>query len=232
MAKYWSNTFEIDLSQLDLSEVVRGRGSTTNEHTLKIGYGGGYATTIKGDFDLNGKGIATGGTITRISFEDDDHYGTVISGLRLDLDEFVKVAKSKSLADDANLYAKMLSGADTFTGDSGGDVINGFGGSDTIIGGLGSDILTGGAGADVFVYKSYADSTENLGVDTIEDFSQADGDKINLTGLGFLDFASDVRVSTRGGDTAVEIDVPNGTDFEMIIRVRGNVDFTASDFIL
>lgn len=233
MAKYWARSgFEIDMETPDLSDVVRGQGSTSNEHTLKISYGDGYATTIKGDFDLNGKGYAKGGTITRISFEDDDHYGTTVSGLRLDLDAFVKAAKSATLVDDAKLYAKMFAGSDEITGGSDDDFINGFGGDDDIIGGLGVDVLTGGTGADIFLYESRYDSDEGLGIDTIVDFSQADGDKISLRDAAFLDFETEVRISSRGTDTIIEVDTNGAFILPMIIRVQGNIALTEADFIL
>lgn len=249
MAKYSARFSEIDMSDLDLSDVVRGQGSTTNAHTLKISYGGGDATTIKGDFDLNGKGFAVGGTITRISFEDDDHYGTTISGIKIDLNDFVKVAKSKSSADDAALFAKMFAGNDTMTGAVDDDHIRGFAGNDKLTGGFGedrldggdgsdtltggdnADVLTGGLGADIFVYRNELDSTDQ-DADTITDFSQAQGDKISLRELGFFDFDTEIRVSHTASQTIVEVDVMGGFSFPLFIRIDGQINLTASDFLL
>jgi len=250
MAKFWVRAISnLEMFNPDLSDVVRGRGQTVNEHTLKMGHGDGYATTFKGDFELNSKGFAIGGTISRIEFEDDDHYGTIMSGLRLDLDKFIKTAKTSSTADDAKLFASIFSksdqisgavgddkisgfaGNDTLVGEFGNDVIAGGDGDDTIIGGSDADRLTGGLGADVFVYEREFDSDEQ-GSDTITDFSQADGDKISLRDLGFFDFATEVRITHASSQTLVEVDVMGGFNFPLFIRLDGNIALTESDFLL
>lgn len=53
-------------------------------------------------------------------------------------------------------------------------------GNDTIVGGSGNDTLIGGSGADMFLFHS-----PNEGIDTITDFSQAQGDKIQVSASGF-----------------------------------------------
>ena len=60
---------------------------------------------------------------------------------------------------------------DTLVGDAGGNILNG----DT-----GNDTLTGGAGADIFVINSLTQ-----GIDTITDFTYSQGDKIQVSALGF-----------------------------------------------
>ncbi|MBX9455824.1 MAG: hypothetical protein KL863_07380 [Rhizobium sp.] len=84
------------MSVLDFSDVLRGRGRAVSEHTIKISYGEGYVTTIKGDFNFNKKGDVTGGTVTKIDFENDDHYGNVLTGIDLSLGSFVRDREVKN----------------------------------------------------------------------------------------------------------------------------------------
>jgi len=82
-----------------------------------------------------------------------------------------------------------LSGSDTLIGGDGSDTLNGGAGTDSLIGGdgddsliggVGTDTLTGGAGADRFAYTA-----NNQGVDTITDFTIADGDLLAFTSAQF-----------------------------------------------
>jgi len=78
-----------------------------------------------------------------------------------------------------NLAAGAHSGALTVTGGVGANTIVGGSGNDAITGGGAVDMLTGGLGADKFVYAKVADSTVTI-MDDITDFTQAQGDQINL----------------------------------------------------
>ncbi len=64
-------------------------------------------------------------------------------------------------------------GADRLIGNVGSNHLLGRGGDDTLIGGAGADTLRGGAGADTFVL-------DVSGACTIEDFSQGEGDRLDL----------------------------------------------------
>ncbi len=88
-------------------------------------------------------------------------------------------------------------GADVANGNLGRDTVRGGQGNDTLFGGqdsdelwgdlgedslsgdLGDDTLFGGAGADIFVFRAGA------GMDVIADFNAAEGDRIELQGLGY-----------------------------------------------
>jgi Ca2+-binding RTX toxin-like protein len=83
----------------------------------------------------------------------------------------------------SNNYSSFVFGGD------GNDILNGGIGNDNLVGGLGNDILvgdfgsdtlTGGLGADKFVFNSLLDSS-----DVIKDFNSAEGDKIQVSQLGF-----------------------------------------------
>jgi Ca2+-binding RTX toxin-like protein len=91
-------------------------------------------------------------------------------------------------------------GRDTLRGDDGNDCLSGGAGNDILYGQLnsdrlngnaGDDTLIGGAGADIFMFhtgKNFV--TSDLGVDRIEDFATAQGDKILLTKRTFTSINS------------------------------------------
>ena len=74
-------------------------------------------------------------------------------------------------------------GNDKLYGGLGNDSLNGGNGDDYLVGGQGNDTLTGGGGADKFVFAAPLHSTNNL--DTVVDFSSAEGDKLVLSALFF-----------------------------------------------
>lgn len=80
-------------------------------------------------------------------------------------------------------------GNDTLRGEKGNDKLYGGKGNDNLFGSAGNDILTGdagrdnshgGAGADRFDFNKVTDSPAGSGRDTIHDFSQSQGDRIDL----------------------------------------------------
>ncbi|MCA2938960.1 MAG: calcium-binding protein [Microcystis sp. M113S1] len=81
------------------------------------------------------------------------------------------------------------SGNDSLDGGDGNDTLNGNNGTDTLIGGAGADSLIGGAGADSLIGGAGADrfayTATNQGVDTITDFTIADGDLLAFTSAQF-----------------------------------------------
>lgn len=80
-------------------------------------------------------------------------------------------------------------GDDTLYGDDGNDIIYGWTGNDTIYGGAGNDDIVGEAGADTLYGGAGADKFWYLNmdagkhVDTIKDFSVAQGDQLELSEL-------------------------------------------------
>ncbi len=63
-------------------------------------------------------------------------------------------------------------------------MIIGNAGNNAITGGLGRDTLTGNAGADTFLFRSIQDSGNSQSLtDRITDFSAAQGDRINVSGI-------------------------------------------------
>ncbi len=85
-----------------------------------------------------------------------------------------------------------LGGKDVLTGLDGNDRLDGGGGKDTLFGGSGfdrlsggrgADHLTGGGGGDAFVFLAVAESRHGKGRDHVEDFTDADGDHIDLSAI-------------------------------------------------
>jgi Ca2+-binding RTX toxin-like protein len=129
-------------------------------------------------------------------------------------------------------------GDDTLVGGAGNDLLFGQEGNDTLFGGDGNDLLWGGsgndqlwggAGADTFMFTA-----DTAGVDTIKDFSLAEGDVLDISNIlaGFdplTDALSDyVNVSQSGGNTIVKVDATGGGNFQTIAILEGvSVDLDA-----
>jgi T1SS-143 domain-containing protein len=156
---------------------------------------------------------------------------------------------TKESADGVTLNG--LSGDDILIGSNGDDILNGgagndiliggagddllFGGldNDTLEGGAGYDILTGGDGADTFVIDSSALSGIDL-PDLIADYSSAQGDIVDLTGLfdtqggALADF-----VKYDGGFLQVDSDgLANGASFQNVAEFSAPLPANATIAIL
>ena len=99
----------------------------------------------------------------------------------------------------------------------GNDILNGGYGNDTLLGGAGNDVLSGDGGSDKLYGESGADiflfeASAFNGIDTIYDFSTAQGDKLSIVGLlqGYdpLQNAIDdfVIFTTFGANTIFSVD--------------------------
>lgn len=97
-------------------------------------------------------------------------------------------------------------GRDTLFGGYGDDLCDGGAGNDNLWGGTGADSLRGGIGADTFNFGRSADSTartseqirlvtqdpeDTAGVDSILDFSPAEGDRVNVSRIDAFDQSRD-----------------------------------------
>lgn len=157
-------------------------------------------------------------------------------------------------------YGDVLEGSDSginaLDGGKGNDTLRGHGGFDLLEGGRGNDVLDGGTGvdalwgeqgADRFVYDSVADAPSGTAArETIGDFSQAQKDKIDLSGLATgngdakFDFvgpssfyeAGQVRYVHDGASTAVQINTDADSQAEMTIWLSGTFNLKAGDFVL
>jgi Ca2+-binding RTX toxin-like protein len=135
-------------------------------------------------------------------------------------------------------------------GSAGADTLDGAGGNDMLIAGLGGDVLTGGLGRDLFSYFAFAESTA-ASSDLITDFTKAQRDVIDLrridasaadagdqafTFVGGGAFTGgglgSVRFEFSVGETLVQVDSGDGGAAEMVIRLTGNINLAAADFLL
>jgi Ca2+-binding RTX toxin-like protein len=107
----------------------------------------------------------------------------------------------------------------------------------------GRDMLTGGDGADTFVFRKASDSATGRrnGIDTITDFSRAEGDHIDLSRFGNVDFVGrhrfsgdgdELRVITKNGDTIVQADLNGDGRTDFTLRLDDKIRLQEGDFIL
>lgn len=138
-------------------------------------------------------------------------------------------------------------GNDTLYGGGENDILVGGAGIDQLFGGLGNDRLAGGAGADSFKFdRAVANQTW---LDTIVDFSQAQGDKIDLSLIDAnaavtgnqafvlvdgnpITAAGQVRIFYQGAYTYVEGNVNSVLSQDFQIRIAGRPEISVDDLIL
>ncbi|MGF7151684.1 DNA-binding beta-propeller fold protein YncE [Sphingomonas zeicaulis] len=134
---------------------------------------------------------------------------------------------------------------DTLTGGTGDDVLLGGDGNDVLIGGAGRDSMYGGAGADRFVFNAASESVL-AARDILRDFSQTDGDLIDLSAIdsgaasgaftlvgAFTGTAGELTATAVGAFQQVQGDV-NGdgvADFTILVAAGGS-SLTSADFAL
>jgi Ca2+-binding RTX toxin-like protein/subtilisin-like proprotein convertase family protein len=262
---YTSSADEID----DLNSIENCIGSDYADYIIgseysNIAYGGTGGDGMygnEGDDDLYGEagddflqgGIGNDSLYGGDGSDTVDYTGYGV-GLVIDLGAGYAYTTSASEIDSLNLIENANGGAlaDTISGSSvanylvggaGADTINAAGGNDVLIGGSGVDTLTGGTGADIFSYAATGDSGTGSGNrDIITDFSQSDGDLIDLsefsgafTFLGtstFTGTAHEARYTQTGGNTIISVDADgnNSADFE--IQLAGLHTLVAADFVL
>lgn len=137
----------------------------------------------------------------------------------------------------------------TINGDAAADVLVGLAGADTLKGGGGVDVMTGGGGVDRFVFDAADSGMTAATADRITDFSQADGDRIDLSAIdarpdllleqsltfvpgGHFTGPGQVTSWTDGTTTWVAINLNSDPAPEMLIRLDGATTLGASDFVL
>lgn len=220
----------------------------------------GQNTSIDNSLGVNAD-LSTGHTQAR----------EIISGLRFD-DEFNSIENLKGSSFNDRLYGngiantidggygndiiwgrsgndKLYGGqnADSLSGGNGDDLLVGGSGNDVLVGGLGADDLTGGYGADTFRFTNIADSTQDLlSQDLITDFTQSEGDVIDLQPLSSIIFNfinmsgfhkdgtsfPEVRYFHDGSSTVVQADVNGNGSADIEITLTGSFTLHASDFLL
>ena len=123
-----------------------------------------------------------------------------------------------------NARDNMLEGfgeADTIYGGDGRDTLYGMLGDDLLFGGKGNDTFSGGAGADRFVFGALGDLVDTLfgNSEDIVDFSSAEGDVIDLSGV-------DAKSGVRGNQAFTFIGGAAFSGHKGELRAEGSPDGT------
>lgn len=115
-------------------------------------------------------------------------------------------------------------------------------GDDTLIAGTGQQWFSGDDGADTFVFQTLTTlGTSDENQDEIDDFSQSDGDLIDLSGIGGLVFtgttaftntAGELRYEQIGGNTIIYGDTDGDGTANFQLKVNVGVDLVDADFVL
>jgi hypothetical protein len=134
--------------------------SSFEQISISGGTGNDWFVGTKGDDNLRGQG----GDDVLEGLEGNDTLGGGPGNDRL----FGGAGNDTLSGDDGNNY---------LSGGLGNDTLIGGNGNNTLDGGAGNDQMRGGSGADTYIFRS------GDGSDTIQDFSPAKGDKIDLTGV-------------------------------------------------
>ena len=142
------------------------------------------------------------------------------------------------------------SGDNTIMGGAGADLLVGDEGDDRLVGGPGADSLLGSAGADEFVFDNLGDLSLNSPNDLIRDFSSAELDTIDLSGIdansivagnqaftfigvdGFTNQAGQLRYAATAGDLVLRGDVDGDGVADFSLGVLGTAALVTTDFVL
>jgi Ca2+-binding RTX toxin-like protein len=163
--------------------------------------------------------------------------------------EELELTGTTAIDGTGNAFANKVtgnSGANTLLGLDGNDTLSGGGGIDTLTGGRGNDRMAGGAGADTFILT--ADSIGLKEKDRISDFSNGDGDLINLTAIDantgadgdqaftavakFTGTAGEMALSYKGGTTTLKLDVDGDGKADYMLKINGDVTLHTATWLL
>ncbi|MGL4968381.1 MAG: calcium-binding protein [Inquilinus sp.] len=157
-------------------------------------------------------------------------------------------AQGDTLSGIENLTGSQ--GSDSLYGNAGANVLQGWNGNDLLVGRAGKDTLTGGAGADRFQVTALGDNVIGANADRITDFSHAQGDRIDLSGIdantgtagnqafrflgagAYTHHAGEMHYYVSGSDTVVSGDVNGGGVSDFSIVLSGRLILAAGDFTL
>jgi Ca2+-binding RTX toxin-like protein len=138
-------------------------------------------------------------------------------------------------------------GANTLSGLAGVDTINGNDGDDLVRGGAGNDLLRGGLGADRFAVGQDSLASATLETDQVYDFSAAEGDIIDLSGMdaiagggddaftlvgAFTRHAGEMTLSFAGGITTLKLDVTGDGKVDYQMKINGDITGESGDWLL
>ncbi|HEV2746833.1 MAG TPA: calcium-binding protein [Allosphingosinicella sp.] len=246
-----------NLSGSSRDDVLRG-----NDDANKLS-GGGGDDLLRGnggnDLLLGGTGVDTvtyAGAASRVVVDLRQAASQNTGGAGTDTLSSIESATGSGFSDTlrGSDRANRLSGADgtdRLYGYQEADDLNGGAGNDSLAGGAGTDLLIGEAGADLFLFDDGDSSASRTRADRIEDFSRAEGDRINLRGIdadeatpgtdnrfsfigtsAFSGDAGELRYQVIQGNTYVSGDTDGDAVADFYVRVDGTAPLQATDFVL
>ena len=178
---------------------------------------------------LGGGDTITGNGNTRVS------YANATSGVNADLSTGLATSSGNpAFGTDHFSFVNSLRGSafsDVLTGNAGNNTLDGQAGNDQLDGLGGNDILIGGGGADQFIFRT------GTGHDTINDFSSAAADKIDLTAIGPVSQSNfgtwyGSHASASGADTLIDLDATPAGVNTILVKGIAVTGLGYSDFIL
>jgi Ca2+-binding RTX toxin-like protein len=207
-----------------LIEVEAVRGTNFADSYVATGYAGASVELPQGvtfnEFEgLAGDDSITGNGNTRVS------YVSASAGVTVDLAAGTATGNG-SVGSDSFTGVSRARGsnfADSLSGDGNFNVLEGQNGNDVLDGRGGGDTLIGGGNADTFVYA------DGYGAGTVNDFVQAQGDKIDLTGVSGVHDLADVQAAASQLGANTVIDFGSGNTLQLNNVTLANL--TAPDFL-
>lgn len=196
-----------------------------------------------------------GDTITELASEGTDLAVSSVSYALAAAVENLTLTGTAAINGSGNGLANMLRGNDAANVLSGGgesDRLFGGAGSDGLTGGAARDIMTGGSGADTFVFANgdFA-GLKSSTCDQIVDFSQAEGDRIDLSAVdantvgggandafafigsdAFGKIAGQLRFATLSSATILQGDTNGDGIADFWIRLNGAPALAQGDLVL
>lgn len=169
--------------------------------------------------------------IEQVTFEGIGQFNCNGNELNNFINRLVNVEAMITIQDFKNQTTTLngYGGNDKLIGHTANDILNGGADNDTLEGAIGADFLTGGTGKDIFTYTNTLDSSAKYigynNIDTISDFNQKEGDKIDLSELG-----KNLDLSFNSG--YLYVNTPSTSDNEMVIYLSGITSMYKDDFIL
>ncbi|MGH6860909.1 MAG: M10 family metallopeptidase C-terminal domain-containing protein [Phyllobacterium sp.] len=243
-----------------------GKGGIATDSLTDIenAVGSAQADTLVGDASANrlnggnGDDILSGGAgrnyLDGGAGTDRATYAGARGDVSVDLDQNTASWKGhNAAAQDTLASIEIVDGSnfdDLMIGDAGKNTFTGGAGDDTIEGRGGADVLTGGKGADRFVFADILDSSRiQPDMDTLVDFSQAEGDLVDLSAIDanenirgnqaftlssnyyFSSLAGELLTGMSGGLNLIAGDVNGDGLGDFAIRLAGTTKLTTADFI-